>query len=381
MIVDILKFKPALQKCIGIVNVQGNTDTLKTFYIKPDIEDSKLYLAGSDGNINFLDKIDCEFEQSDSEEVIILPVDKLYPIVRYSEDKLQIKKSDTSVTLISGKRQWTIADKVSEDDYVDVPFSCYDISEFEDIFDSEKFRFILERLASNLNNPGVVEPEFKQLYMVGDKAYTSSASFCTIASMKSNEKYVFKDRVVKAIIGILRGYTGEVKVTYSEDELSCIVRTPTNVLVFKNTFDGELDEIDAIESVELENAVAVPKLELLNIVNCAKISSSGKLSVSIDPDSKPNEKGKIQGSVIVESSNSIGESFKGETRFLSSNRTSEDGDTKVEGTQFEISVDDFLTSINIIKTDFVVIRYSSVTEDYLSIVDAKKTYRSILAIA
>lgn len=388
MRLDASKFRNGLNKCVGIVKDQGNLDVLKSFYLKPDIENGMVYLAGSDGAISYLDKIEAEFDETDTGDVVILPSSKLFPIAKYSQAPINITVTDTYADIVSGDKKWKVA-KI-EEEYTDVPFYCYDVDKFQDTLDGSYFLFILERLAGNIQNVNDPNPVYRQLYMDGEKAYSASTTFVTIAKYPTVGQYVFKDKVVKALRDMLRGYNGEVNLTYADD-VTVIVRTSTSVLTFKNRDEGELSDIDALEQLHLENTVAVSKSELINLINCAKITSDDdKVQFLIEPlsekDNVTDDKGNlVPGLFSFSSEDSTGADFEGSIHIGKAKRTpleptGEEGENIIEQIQASASITDLLTAINIVDDNFILLRYSTTGLQNISISDHKNIYRSILCV-
>lgn len=411
MKLNVNEFKRGLNRCVGIVKDQGNIEVLKSFYLKPDITEGKVYLAGSDGSMSFLDKINAEFSDEEiardiklkeelakvgktikdtTEDVIILPSSKLFPIAKCSSGEIEIIADELSAVVKSGDREWKIR-KIQEE-YTDVPFYCYDVDQFTDTVDGAGFVFILERLASNIQNVNDPNPVYRQLYMDGEKAYSASTSFVTIANYETNGKYIFKDKVVRALRDMLRGYSGELNLTYGEDEISVIVRTDTSVFVYTSREEGEIQEIDEMEALHLENAVAVDKQQLLGLLNSAKITSGddkAEFFISALEDKPENYvEGKLVPGVMgVRSEDSTGATFNGTLNLVIAKRTpspeeatGDPSDNIIEGIQAFVNLTDIISALNIIDSPGAVIRYSTNGIQNISVSDQKNRYRSILLV-
>jgi len=390
---ELAKFKAGLKRCIGIVNVEGNLEILKTFYLKPNIKKNEVHLVGSDGGIKLLDKIECEFEEGDNENVLILQASKIYNIVKCATEDISIKDSENSAVIISGTKKWTI-NKEDKGEYGEVSFEKYfEVKEFKEEFDAEKFLFIIERLASNINKPNEINPMHKQLYINDKNAYASTRSFMTIAKMEEIDgNYVFQEAIIRRLRDLLREYKGKVCLTDEFEEVAVIIKSDTFLFVYNNKAECKSEDINFMkdtDSIVLENAIVMERSKVSNLINSAKITSEDKsISISIELGECANGAG---GKFTIHSEETNGGEFDGVTDILKYKRRAEeikDNDkTNPEDTDISIiksykctiSIEDFYYALKIIKSEHIILRYSTY-HNLISISDETNSYRSIIAI-
>lgn len=355
MKVKLQDLRTGIDKAFGIVKEKSVLEQLRIFYMKPYPQDKKLYLAGSDGSITFLSKIDAVFDENESDDVILMAAEKLHDIVKYAEADVEIINGEY-LTIKSGKTTWKLA-KYGED-YIDVPFKLLDEQEFDDELNGEELLFILKSLLPMTGKEDSLNINLRQIYFDGDKAYTTDGSVVSYIECKTNKPYIIRDRVAKCLIDMLSAYSGTVKLKYDDTETMVLVRTPQDVFTYRTTSD-ELLDIDESVNVQTTQAVAVVKQELANALRRVLISSDDEnIDMTVDAEN-----------IALQSQNSAGEETTDSVIVRKS---------KVDiPATFKVLATNLLKVIGIVNDDVVIIRFQQ-GEKYLVITGSSKKYFSLL---
>lgn len=352
-------FRLGLRKSFGIVNTTNNYEYLQSFYLKPSRQGGgACYLAGSNGTITFLSKINAELDETDTEDVILIPASKLFQMAQYSSADLEIKNGKY-VLIKSGRAEWKVA-KLDSDYIDDLPFEELDNKEFDDKFGADDLRFILNSLLPITAGTNTLNTNFRQIYLDTEKAYTSDNSVVSYIKHATSKPYILPDSVVKCIQDLLISYNGPVKFRYVREETMVIVSLTDEVFLFTVNAD-ELMPIDDSVDLPLDSHILVDRAEMVRSLHRVMISAS--------EDSSNVFMTATGDDIELHSENESGEECHDYVKVLKS---------QVEANKkMKLTASNLIRVLGIIKDPYAVIRYKS-DDSYLVITDKDKKCYSLM---
>ena len=358
LVLDAGIFKENLKRSFGIVNDKNIQNQFQSFYFK--IIGGFLYIAGSDGSITFLSKMKPNKIDDRVDDIsFVISASTLFNLVRDTSNTIELDIGEGNCAVRTEYGVTTL--KLISEDYFEINFTSFDITEVDDVFDAQELSYYLSSLSPIMASTAI-DSSFLSIFADGKKFYATDGNIVSYIFHPTNKRYVFKAKDTQCLIDVIGTSEGKVTFKYVDEGTSVLVKIGNAVFTFRCYEEEDmLDISQAVENSNFSIACLFDKKDFLKKVQYSLLTSTGNIDLTL-----------TKNEAVIYCENEEGEESTYATKLLKTGGV--DGKIK-----FSVLASNLIKLVKICREDKIIVNLN-LESNRLRLTDLAKKTLSVMSI-